>query len=76
MNKLILPVAVLAGATVLTACTRNVYNVTVTPRPTPKPTVTKPASQQAPVRKAPANVAANLGDGFQAVTKPTTYSNP
>jgi len=76
MKKLILPVTFLAAATMLTSCTRNTYNVTVVPRPTPKPTVTKPAPQPAPVRKAPASVSTNMGDGFEAVRKPTTYSNP
>jgi hypothetical protein len=47
----------------------------VTPKPT-SATKPKPAAQSAPVRKAPASVATNMGDGFQAVTKPTTYSNP
>lgn len=72
MKKLLLPVALITASVLLGACTRNTY-VLVAPKPTPKPaTATKPA----PVRKAPANVATNMGDGFEAVSKPTTYSNP
>jgi hypothetical protein len=70
MKKLLLPVALITASVLLGACTRNTY-VMVQPKPKPA-TVTKPA----PVRKAPANVATNMGDGFEAVSKPTTYSNP
>jgi hypothetical protein len=74
MKKLLVPVAVITASLLLGACTRNTY-VLVAP---PKPTVTKPkpTTQSAPVRKAPASVATNMGDGFEAVRKPTTYSNP
>jgi hypothetical protein len=74
MKKLLVPVALVTASLLLGACTRNTY-VLVTPKPT-SATKPKPAAQPAPVRKAPASVATNMGDGFQAVTKPTTYSNP
>lgn len=64
MKKLLLPVALITASVLLGACTRNTY-VMVQPKPKP-----------APVPKAPANVATNMGDGFEAVSKPTTYSNP
>ena len=73
MKKLILPVTLIAASVLLGACTRNTY-VLVTPKPTAT-TKPKPA-QSATVRKAPASVATNMGDGFEAVRKPTTYSNP
>ncbi|MEX1044694.1 MAG: hypothetical protein WEC73_01075 [Chthoniobacterales bacterium] len=68
MKKLILPITLIAASALLGACTRNTY-VLVAPKPT---TASKPAS----VRKAPASVATNMGDGFEAVSKPTSYSNP
>ena len=74
MKKLIVPVALIAASALLGACTRNTY-VLVTPKPT-SATKPKAAAQTAPVRKAPASVATNMGDGFEAVRKPTTYSNP
>lgn len=73
MKKLLLPVTLIAASALLGACTRNTY-VLVTPKPT-SATKPKPA-QSATVRKAPASVATNMGDGFEAVRKPTSYSNP
>jgi hypothetical protein len=74
MKKILVPVAVISASLLLGACTRNTY-VLVTPKPT-SATKPKPTAQSAPVRKAPASVATNMGDGFQAVTKPTSYSSP
>ena len=74
MKKILVPVAVITASLLLGACTRNTY-VLVQPKPTAT-TKPKPTTTSAPVRKAPANVATNMGDGFEAVRKPTTYSNP
>ena len=71
MKKLLLPVTLITAAVLLGGCTRNTYVLVAPPKPKTT-TVTKPA----PVRKAPAGVATNMGDGFEAVRKPTTYSNP
>jgi len=73
MKKILRPVAIIGASLLLGACTRNTY-VLVTPKPT-SATKPKPA-QSSTVRKAPASVATNMGDGFQAVTKPTSYSSP
>lgn len=74
MKKIIVPIALVSFSLLLGACTRNTY-VLVTPKPT-SATKPKPSAQSSTVRKAPASVATNMGDGFEAVRKPTTYSNP
>lgn len=57
----------LVTASLLTAaCTKNYYYTA--------PVRTVRPSAPAPVKKAPANVSPAI-DGFQAVTKPTSYSS-
>lgn len=68
MKKTILPVALCAASLFSAACTKNYYYTA------PVRTV---RSQSAPAKapaKAPANVSPAI-DGFQAVTKPTSYSS-
>lgn len=50
------------------ACTKNYYYTA------PVRTVRAPQQSSAPVKKAPANYSPAV-DGFQAVTKPTSYSS-
>ncbi|MFM8830856.1 MAG: hypothetical protein ACKOHM_07610 [Spartobacteria bacterium] len=64
MKNTILPVALCAASLFSAACTKNYYYTA------PVRTV---RTQSAPV-KAPANVSPAV-DGFQAVTKPTSYSS-
>jgi hypothetical protein len=62
-------------ALLLGACTKNEYHTHTTILPEPSPTP-RAQARPAPVRKAPAGIATNQGDGFEAMRKPTSYSNP
>ena len=65
MKKSILPIALCAASLLSVACTKNYYYTA--------PVRTVRSQSSAPV-KAPANVSPAV-DGFQAVTKPTSYSS-
>lgn len=67
MKTSLLPAA--TAALLLLGCTKNYY-VTVPP-PVSRPAPTAPAKKPA---KAPANYSPSA-DGFQAVTKPSSYSS-
>jgi len=64
MKNIRLPMILVTASLLAAACTKTVY----------VPTPVRVVRQSAPVKKAPANVSPAI-DGFQAVTKPTSYSS-
>jgi hypothetical protein len=63
MKKIILPIVFVTASFLVTSCTKNYYYTA----PVRTQTSSKP-------KKAPANYTPAV-DGFQAVTKPTSYSS-
>ncbi len=66
MKKISVPVVLVTASLFAGACTKNYYYTA--------PVRTVRTQSSAPVKKAPANYSPAV-DGFQAVTKPTSYSS-